>query len=81
MRFTEVKGLPKGARMYSATKNQHRLEDFMAQNIKIAKVDFESEYKSATSCCSSLYASVKRFGYPIAVHCVAGEVYLRRKDI
>lgn len=63
-------------------KLQGELEEFMNMNVEAAEVSFiANEYKSTNSCYSSLYKSIKRFGYPIQVVVRDGKLYLIRKDM
>lgn len=79
MKFVEVKEIP-------GKRENHRLKDkweeFMASNIKIAKVDLkEDEYASAHVASSVMRISIKHYGYPITVIRRGDEIYLVRRDM
>lgn len=82
MRFTEIKGeIPR-----SIGKGVHnirsQIEEFMAMNVKVAKVTWTSiEYKDYKSCYQALHKAVDRGGYPVQVLTRNEEVYIIRKDI
>lgn len=79
MKFVEVKELP-GRRKYNPLDVYFK--DFMAMNIKIAKVDFEGNgYKSMKTAQSTLYNSAKKRGYPITIVVRNNEIYFIRRDM
>ena len=79
MKFVEVKEVP-GMRKYHPLKN--KWDEFMAMNVKVAKVDLsEHDYKSAAVAHSVMSISIKRFGYPITVTRRGDEIYLIRRDM
>ena len=81
MRFVEVNELPEHIR---STKSnfKHRLDEFMAMNIKVARVEFDSsEYNSRESCRGAFVSACKRYSYPIRAVGINGDVYLIRKDL
>lgn len=79
MKFVEVKDVP-------GLKVNHRLKDmwdeFMASNMKMAKVNLdEGEYSSVVVAASVMAVSIRRYGYPIRLIRRGDEIYLIRKDI
>lgn len=79
MKFVEVKEVP-------GAKRNHRLKDmwdeFIASNMKMAKVDLdEDEYSCLSVAASVMAVSIKRYGYPIRLIRRDGNIYLIRKDI
>ena len=81
MTFTKVDEVPKYEH-----KQRHKLgiylKEFMASNIKVAKVNFvEGEYKSLKSAHESLRVAAKRWVLPIDVVKRGDEVFLVRRDI
>ena len=53
-------------------------EEFLKMNTPVIKLDVGNEWKNQKSAYSSLWAAAKRFGYPVQVSMVHGEVYLIR---
>lgn len=78
MKFIEVKELPKRK---VRTDLRQKLDEFMAMNIKIAKVEMENRYSSIRVAQGTIHTSAKHGGYPITVRTIDGEIYLIRKDI
>ena len=79
MKFVKVKELPKKAKK---KRVMLFLEEFVASNIKIAKVEFnESDYCSPSSCQSAFRKSALTGGYPVEVKTVDKVVYLIRTDM
>lgn len=79
MKFVEVKEIP-------CYKRNHRLKDmwdeFIASNMKMAKVDLDiDEYSNLSVAASVMAVSIKRYGYPIKLVRRDGNIYLVRKDI
>lgn len=79
MTFTKVEKVPERT-------SKHRLvaflEQFMAENIKFAKLNFnEHDYKSAYSAYENMYRANKKNGFPIKVVKRGEEVYLIRTDL
>lgn len=79
MKFVEVDKVP-GLQKYHALKS--KWEEFMAMNVKVAKVDLdENEYKSHDVAARTMTLSIKRYGYPITVTRRRNEIYLIRRDM
>lgn len=79
MKFTAVKELPK-ARKYNPLDVYFK--EFMAMNVRIAKVDFEGKgYKTIKTAQSTLYNSAKKRGYPITIVARGDELYFVRRDM
>ena len=79
MKFTAVKELP-STRKYNPLDVYFK--EFMAMNVKIAKVDFEDrEYTSLKTAQSTLYNSARNRGYPITVAVRNNEIYFVRRDM
>lgn len=79
MKFVEVKEVP-DKKKYHPLKS--RWDEFMAMNVKVAKVDLdEREYKSVEIARATMALSIKRLGYPITVTRRNGEIYLIRRDM
>lgn len=81
MHFMEVDEIPNG---YRAARGilEERLDTFMSMRIKYAKVTYTSdEYSCPTSCRSALAYACRRYGFPVDVKMIGGEVYLIRRDI
>ncbi len=78
MKFIEMKeGVP--AKYHNL---QQQWKEFMALNIKTAKVELEEgEYKSIYVAQRTMTQSIERGGFPIKVHTYNGELYLTRKDM
>ena len=79
MKFVKVDSVP-------MLKSNHRLKDyfdeFMNSNVRVARVELsENEYSNDNSACSTMRASVKRFGLPIDICKRKDEIYLIRRDI
>ena len=82
MRFTEWKGEVPKKRSNKMYKLEAGLKEFMAMNVKVAKVTWtDIEYKSSRSCYESLHKAAKKFGFPIDVTTRKGEIFLIRRDI
>lgn len=82
MRFTEWKGELPRAKRNRMSKVEAELKEFMAMNVKVAKVTWtDIEYKNDRSCYEGLLRCVKKFGFPIIVTTRKGDVFLIRKDI
>ena len=82
MRFVKVEEnkIPKGFR--GLLKIEGELTEFMAMNVKCARVQFtDLEYKSANGCYSSLSKAIKRHAFPIKAFTREGKVYLIRTDM
>ena len=81
MKFTKVEDVPGvERRRYSNLKGDWK--EFMAMNVKIAKVDLtQYNYKSVTVAAQVMQKSVNRFGHPIDVVKRKDEVYLVRRDL
>lgn len=79
MKFVEVKEVP-DQKKYHELKS--KWEEFMAMNVKVAKVDLdEEEYKSPEVAARTMMLSIKRFGFPITVTRRRNEIYLIRRDM
>lgn len=63
---------------YRPSKCQAVLQEFLKMNTPAIKLDVGNEWKSQKSAYNSLWSSAKRFGYPVQVRRVHGEVYLIR---
>ena len=79
MKFVEVEKVP-------GQRTNHRLKDkwdeFMAMNIKVAKIELdENDYKSITTAKSVMAVSIKRYGYPITITRRGNDLYLVRRDM
>lgn len=59
-------------------KCQGVLEEFLSMHTKAVKLDVGDEWKDPKSAYGSLSKAAKRFGYPVQVRLVRGEVYLIR---
>jgi hypothetical protein len=63
-------------------ETQSKLEEFMAMNIKYARVVLdEGEYASVNSAYQCIRHAAIRANHPILVSCICGEVYLMRTDM
>jgi hypothetical protein len=79
MKFVEVKEVP-NKRNYNPLRS--KWEEFMAMNIKVAKIDFEGRnYSSVEGARATMAISVKRAGLPITVTRRGDEIYLIRRDM
>lgn len=81
MKFVEVDKIPE---RFRATKCNfiERLDEFMGMNVKIAKaVPDECEYINTSACRAAFYYACHKYGYPIDVTAVNGDVYLIRTDM
>ena len=79
MKFTVVEKIPERK---AKKKLAYILDEFMNMNVKFAKFEFnENEYKTASSANGALRKSAARFGYPIKVQLINGEIYFERRDI
>lgn len=83
MKFIEVTELPK---TNPNKKNRRgvtrdKLDEFMAMNIKIAKVVLGGDYINSISCYNTMSKTARYGCYPISVKMRNGEVYLIRRDI
>lgn len=54
------------------------LEEFLKMDTPVIKLDVGNEWTTPKSAYNSLRSSAKRFGYPLQVRMVHGEVYLIR---
>ena len=82
MRFVRVKEneIPRGKK--SMHKLEAELNEFMAMNVMCVRVAFtELEYKTATTCYSSLSKAIKRYALPIRAFTRNGNLYLMRTDM
>ena len=59
-------------------KCQGVLEEFLSMHTPAVKLDIGDEWKNQKSAYSVLWKAAKRFGYPVKVRMVRGEVYLIR---
>lgn len=66
------------ANWHKPHKNQAMLEEFLKMNTPAVKLDIGNEWNSPRSAYNSLWKSAKRFGYPVQVRTLQGEVYLIR---
>lgn len=80
MRLTTVDRKEFNHAYYKQTKLQAVLEEFIAMNTPVARVD-DHEYKDATACCSTLGVAAKRWTKNVAVRMRGGNVYLVRTDM
>lgn len=79
MKFVEVEKVP-GLQKYHPLKS--KWDEFMAMNVKVAKVDLdENEYSNIEVARATMAISVKRMGYPITVTRRQNEIYLIRRDM
>lgn len=57
-------------------------EEFLAMDIKVAKIDLDpGDYKSNSVACNVLRVAAKRHDFPVKVRMRNGEVYFERTDI
>lgn len=79
MKFVEVKEVPE----VRCRKNlQGYLNEFMAWNIKVAKVEFnEKEYKNARSAQASFHKAIKTSKLPLTIIKRNDEIFLVRNDM
>ena len=79
MKFTVVKEVP------NRTVKKHLysiLDEVLTMNAKFVKVEFDkNEYKHVGSAQSNLCDAAKRYGFPMRVSVINGELYIIRKDI
>lgn len=59
-------------------KCQAVLREFLKMNTPAIKLDVGNEWRNPKSAYSSLRESARRFGYPVEVRMVHGEVYFIR---
>ena len=85
MKFVEVEKLPpkdKYSESNAKKKLYDHLDEFMAMNIKIARVEYRpDEYKHAYSAYESILRACRKHPYPIEVYLRKWEVYLVRTDL
>ena len=66
MKFVEFKGeLPKFTRQQKHNEVQNMLMELLNTNIKVAKVDYGSDYICPVACHGSLRLCCKRNGFPL----------------
>lgn len=79
MKFVPVEKLPKRC---TAKSLKHVFKEFIAMNVKFAKVDLtQFDYKSPSVAFSVLSVAVKRHCVDIKVHKNGNEIYFERTDM
>lgn len=68
-------------KLYTPYKLQKTLDEFLAMDCLIVKVELnDGEYASIRSAQSSYHGAVRRLGLPIKVRVLAGDLYLIKVD-
>lgn len=80
MKFVEVKEVPN--QRYGRHDIRSYMKEFMAMNIKVAKIELNvNDYKYPKYAASSFAECIKREGLPVNVCMRKDEVYLIRRDM
>lgn len=81
MKFVKVENVPEVERKHYA-KLKADWQEFMAMNVKIAKVDLtQYSYKTVAVAAQVMAKSIRTWGFPIDLMKRKDEIYLVRRDM
>ena len=82
MNFVPVESLPDNVEYADHKPIKKYLDEFMAMNVKYARVDFATdEYSDTRSGNTVIRRAAKYHAFPITVKMIGGDTYLIRNDI